>query len=213
MADGSVWGAVHVRFLLTMLVLSCVSLLLLNLLHTTVDFSRYPPHAVIKAVPHGYCVASFLCVVVCGLLLSVYEQHARSPPAGPTARWQAVGSCPTLPDAARRLPLTILALDLHPSACTWTREDSPDTNLGSNLPKLGRYPHGLLPDTAVSVPIFRGGFRMARRNTCLWGPSFRMGGPKVSPELPPSRARVFRIGAPMTFGENQTEVRLLRTNR
>ncbi len=37
------------------------------------------------------------------------------------------------------------------------------------------------------------------------GPNFRMG--------PPSRARVFRIGAPMTFGESQPKVRLLRTNR
>ncbi len=44
------------------------------------------------------------------------------------------------------------------------------------------------------------------------GPNFRMGGPS-NPERPPSRTRVFRIGAPMTFGGNQPKMRLLRTNR
>ncbi len=66
----------------------------------------------------------------------------------------------------------------------------------------------------ASVPIFRGGFRMARRNRCLWGTQLSDGGSKILllgglrppkpprfPRTAPSRARVFRIGAPMTFGE------------
>ncbi len=82
------------------------------------------------------------------------------------------------------------------------------------------------PSGLISVPIFRGGFQMARRNRCLQGTQLSDGGskilhlgasappnPPVSPEQPPSQARVFRIGAPMTFGENQPKMCLLRTNR